>query len=174
MTRKAPGRYPDKGGQGVGKSGAEVRDRGPGRQRVLPGREYVNVGRGRPPDCEIRVYWIASLLMTETIMETVIDIDEARFEQEVIETSDSVLVVFRAAWCTPCRTLMPILEEVAERWSSRLRAYRVDVEEQPALAARLGARGFPTLFLFVEGSLEATRVGALSREQLEQMLEEHL
>lgn len=107
-------------------------------------------------------------------METVIDIDEARFEKEVVEGSDTTLVVFGAAWCNPCRTLMPVLEEVAERWSSRLRFYRVDVDEQPTLAARLGARGFPTLFLFFEGALEATRVGALSREQLEQMLEEHL
>ena len=102
------------------------------------------------------------------------DLDENRFEQEVANRHEPALVVLKADWCRPCHTLMPTLEEVARHYADQVKVYRVDINESPALAGRLGARGVPTMCLFVDGTLEATRVGALSRAQLHQLLDEHL
>ncbi|GHC28833.1 thioredoxin [Kushneria pakistanensis] len=107
-------------------------------------------------------------------MSTIIDLDENRFEQDIADRHEPALVVVTAEWCRPCRTLMPVLEEAAGHYADRVKVYRVDINASPALAVRLGARGVPTLCLFIDGSLETTRVGALSRAQLRQLLDEHL
>ncbi|REC94094.1 thioredoxin family protein [Kushneria indalinina] len=107
-------------------------------------------------------------------MSTIIDLDENRFEQDVADKHEPALVVLTADWCRPCRALMPVLEDVAGDYAERVKVYRVDINASPGLATRLGARGVPTLCLFIDGTLETTRVGALSRVQLEQLLDEHL
>lgn len=78
----------------------------------------------------------------------------------------AALVVFTAQWCPPCRVLMPRLEQLSSRSESRLRCYLVDIDRDPEAARKYGARGVPTLALFIDGDLEATRVGALDEEQL--------
>lgn len=107
-------------------------------------------------------------------MSSIVELDDQRFDQDVADRHEPALVVLTADWCRPCRTLMPVLESVAGDYVDRVRIYRVDVNASPALAVRLGARGVPTLCLFIDGTLETTRVGALSHDQLQQLLDEHL
>ncbi len=82
----------------------------------------------------------------------------------------AMLVMFTAQWCPPCQALQPRLERVAQRQGSRVRCYLCDVDKHPEVAAKHGVRGMPTLALFIDGDLEATRVGALDEEQLEAFL----
>ncbi|MBZ9558115.1 MULTISPECIES: thioredoxin family protein [Modicisalibacter] len=96
-------------------------------------------------------------------------ISGARLEAD-LESHETLLVAFVAEWCEPCQTLVPRLERLAARHEGRFRCYLVDVDREPDLAQKYGVRGMPTLELFEDGDLEATRVGALDDDQLEQFV----
>jgi thioredoxin 1 len=96
------------------------------------------------------------------------------FDNEVLAAPVPVLVDFTAAWCSPCRALKPILEQVALELRGRLRIVAVDGDESPELATRCGVRGFPTLVLFSAGKEVARRVGLCSKQQLLGVLQPHL
>ncbi|SHE63947.1 thioredoxin [Modicisalibacter ilicicola DSM 19980] len=90
--------------------------------------------------------------------------------EEVLALPGAVLVVFTAAWCVPCQTLMSRLERVLERPGMQCRGYLVDTDRYPEAALKYNVRGMPTLLLFVDGDLEASRVGAIDEVQLETFL----
>lgn len=101
-------------------------------------------------------------------------VGELDFDAEVLAARVPVLVDFTAAWCSPCRALKPILEQVALEGRGRCRVVAVDGDESPAIATRCGVRGFPTLILFSGGKEVARRVGLCSKQQLLAMLQPYL
>jgi thioredoxin 1 len=96
------------------------------------------------------------------------------FDDDVLKSDRPVLVDYWAEWCGPCKMIAPILEELATEYGDRVKICKVDVDENQDTAARFGIRGIPTLMLFKNGDVEATKVGALSKSQLAAFLDSHI
>jgi thioredoxin 1 len=88
------------------------------------------------------------------------------FEQEVLSSEQPVLVDYWAEWCGPCKMIAPVLEEVAEEYGEKLQVVKLNIDENPNTPPKYGIRGIPTLMLFKNGNVEATKVGAVSKSQL--------
>jgi thioredoxin 1 len=93
-------------------------------------------------------------------------VTDANFEQEVLKSQGAVLVDFWAEWCGPCKIIAPILEEIAGEYGGKLKIAKLNIDENPATPPKYGIRGIPTLMLFKNGNVEATKVGAVSKSQL--------
>jgi len=93
-------------------------------------------------------------------------ISDDSFEQEVLQAGVPVLVDYWADWCGPCKMISPILDEVAKEYSGKLKACKLNIDENQATPPKFGIRGIPTLMIFKNGNVEATKVGALSKSQL--------
>lgn len=99
-----------------------------------------------------------------------IEITENNFKTEVAESTVPVLVDFWASWCGPCRMLSPVIEEIAAEREGSLKVGKVNVDEQPALAARFSVNAIPAVMLFKNGTLAGSSVGCVPKEQLEALL----
>ena len=99
---------------------------------------------------------------------------DAAFEQDVLKSSTPVLIDYWAEWCGPCRMVAPILDEIAGEYQGRLQIMKVNVDENRNVPARYGIRGIPTLMLFKNGEVAATKVGALSKSQLTSFLDANI
>jgi thioredoxin 1 len=96
------------------------------------------------------------------------------FEEEVLKASEPVLVDYWAEWCGPCKMIAPILDEVAQGYGGQLKVVKLNIDENPETPPKFGIRGIPTLMLFKNGSVEATKVGALSKSQLTAFIDSNL
>jgi thioredoxin 1 len=92
----------------------------------------------------------------------------------VLQAPLPVLVDYWAEWCGPCRMIGPILEEISKEYAGRLTVAKVNVDENQQTPAKYGIRGIPTLMLFKNGNIEATKVGALSKSQLTAFIDSHI
>ena len=101
-------------------------------------------------------------------------VSDASFEADVLKASQPVLVDYWAEWCGPCKMIAPILDELAETYKGRLQIAKLNVDENRDTPAKYGIRGIPTLMLFRDGSVAATKVGALSKAQLAAFLDANL
>ncbi len=99
------------------------------------------------------------------------NVSDGTFDQDVLNSDQPVLVDYWAAWCGPCKMIAPILEEVASEYAGKLTVAKVNVDENQETAAKFGIRGIPTLMLFKNGQVSATKVGALSKSQLTAFLD---
>ena len=97
-------------------------------------------------------------------------ITEQNFEQEVLKADKPVLVDFWASWCGPCRMLAPTIELLAEEMEGVAKVGKVNVDEQPGLAARFGISSIPTLIVFEDGKVKNTSVGVIPKSMIEDML----
>ena len=96
------------------------------------------------------------------------------FGAQVLQSELPVLVDYWAEWCAPCKAMAPVLDEIAEEYRGRLQVVKVNVEQEPQIARQYGVRSQPTLMLFKHGSVEAQKIGALSRSQLKAFIEVNL
>jgi len=101
-------------------------------------------------------------------------ITDASFDADVLQAAQPVLVDYWAEWCGPCKMIAPILDEVAKDYSGRLAIAKMNVDQNREVPAKFGIRGIPTLMIFKDGQLAATKVGALSKAQLTAFIDSHL
>ncbi|AGM41738.1 thioredoxin [Spiribacter salinus M19-40] len=106
--------------------------------------------------------------------DNIVHVSDADFDSEVLNADQPVLVDYWAEWCGPCKMIAPILEEVAGSYEGQLKIAKLNIDENPETPPKFGIRGIPTLMLFKNGSVEATKVGALSKAQLSAFLDSNL
>lgn len=107
-------------------------------------------------------------------MTDILDITDANFDSEVLNSKLPVLVDFWAPWCGPCKMLGPILHEVAPAYAGKLKVVKMNVDDSHETPAKYGVRGIPTLLIIKNGEVVGTKVGALSKTLLQGFIDNHL
>lgn len=104
--------------------------------------------------------------------EQIVHVSEATFDAEVLNSDIPVLVDFWAEWCGPCKMIAPVLDQLATEYEGKIKVVKVDVDANPEIPQKYNIRGIPTLIVFKDGNAEATKVGALSKAQLTEFVQE--
>jgi len=108
------------------------------------------------------------------VSEHILQISDAEFDEKVLKSATPVLVDFWAEWCGPCKMIAPILEEIGAEYQGRMTVAKVNIDNNPGTPQRYGVRGIPTLILFKDGEVLATKVGALAKSQLAAFIDANL
>ena len=101
-------------------------------------------------------------------------VTDANFEAEVLQSPTPVLVDYWAEWCGPCKMIAPVLDELAKEYTGKLKVAKRNIDENQATPPKYGIRGIPTLMLFKNGNVEATKVGAVSKSQLAAFIDSNI
>lgn len=132
----------------------------------LPARMAILIMRQTP--CGLRATTTAEQAwrLLNMSSDAIVHVTDASFADEVLNAKTPVLVDFWAAWCGPCKMIAPILDDLAGQYEGKLKIAKVDVDANKETPGKFNIRGIPTLIIFKDGNVEATKVGALSRTQL--------
>ena len=101
-------------------------------------------------------------------------VTDSSFEADVLNSTTPVVVDFLAEWCGPCKMIGPSLEEISESMGEKVKIVKINIDENPGTPGKFGVRGIPTLMLFKDGALTATKVGAAPKGALQQWVEDHI
>ncbi|MDR0564135.1 MAG: thioredoxin [Azoarcus sp.] len=101
-------------------------------------------------------------------------VTDGNFEAEVLKSPLPVLVDYWATWCAPCQALSPIVDEISKAYEGKLKVASMDIDQNQQIPASYGIRNIPTLMLFKDGDLVATKVGLLSKSQLTSFIDSHI
>lgn len=104
----------------------------------------------------------------------IVHVTDDTFEAEILKADGPVLVDYWADWCGPCKMIAPILDEISDEYGDRLKVAKLNIDENPGTPPKYGIRGIPTLMLFKNGNVEATKVGAVSKSQLTAFIDSNL
>jgi thioredoxin 1 len=102
------------------------------------------------------------------------NVSDDSFDSEVLKADSPVLVDYWAEWCGPCKMIAPVLEEIAREYAGKIKVAKLNIDENTQTPRKYGIRGIPTLMLFKNGQVEATKVGAVSKSQLSAFLDGNL
>jgi thioredoxin 1 len=108
------------------------------------------------------------------VSDRIVYVTDASFESDVLKSSEPVLVDYWAEWCGPCKMIAPILDEIADEYAGKIKIAKLNIDENPQTPPKYGIRGIPTLMLFKNGGVEATKVGAVSKSQLTAFIDSNL
>lgn len=103
-----------------------------------------------------------------------IEVTDQDFQEKVIDSDKPVIVDFWAVWCGPCRMLSPVLEEIGKEYSDKVTVAKVNVDDNPGIAAKYGITSIPTVYVFKDGEKVATSIGAKPKHVLEEEFSEYL
>jgi thioredoxin 1 len=106
--------------------------------------------------------------------EHILQVSDDSFDTDVLKSDTPVLVDFWAEWCGPCKMIAPILDDIAKEYSGKVSVAKVNIDHNPNTPPKFGIRGIPTLLLFKQGQVAATKVGALSKTQLKEFLDSNI
>ena len=106
--------------------------------------------------------------------EHISNITDASFESDVLQAAGAVLVDYWAEWCGPCKMIAPVLEDIAQEYAGKVKICKLNIDDNKETPPKYAVRGIPTLMLFKNGNVEATKVGALSKSQLAAFLDSHI
>jgi thioredoxin 1 len=106
--------------------------------------------------------------------EQIVHVTDDSFESEVLKSNQPVLIDYWAEWCGPCKMIAPVLDDIASEYGGKLKVVKLNIDENPNTPPRYGIRGIPTLMLFKDGEVEATKVGAVSKSQLVAFIDSNL
>ncbi len=106
--------------------------------------------------------------------EHIIHVTDATFKAEVLDSAVPTIVDFWAEWCGPCKMIAPILDDIAKEYAGKLKVTKINIDDNPKTPGEFGIRGIPTLLLFKGGSVEAQKVGALSKSQLTAFIDSNI
>jgi thioredoxin 1 len=109
-----------------------------------------------------------------SVSDNIVYLTDESFQNEVIDSTEPVLVDYWAEWCGPCKMIAPILTEIAVEYQGKVKIAKLNIDENPQTPPKYGIRGIPTLMLFKNGNVEATKVGALSKSQLTAFIDTNL
>ncbi|MFI3221807.1 MAG: thioredoxin TrxA [Methylococcaceae bacterium] len=106
--------------------------------------------------------------------DSVLHVSDSEFNETVIKASGPVLVDYWAEWCGPCKMIAPVLDAIAEEYAGKLTVVKINIDDNPQTPQHYGVRGIPTLMLFKDGEVEATKVGALTKVELAKFLDSNI
>ena len=105
---------------------------------------------------------------------SIVEVTDATFEEEVLKAENPVLVDYWAEWCGPCKMIAPVLDAISSEYEGKLKVCKLNIDNNTETPPKFNIRGIPTLMLFKNGNVEATKVGALSKSQLTAFIDSNI
>jgi thioredoxin 1 len=136
------------------------------RRRLLHAQSIVTINGYR--------YCKPPRILEEAMSDLILHVTDDSFEQDVLKADVPVLVDYWAEWCGPCKMIAPILDEVAKEYAGRLKVAKLNIDQNELTPPKFGIRGIPTLMIFKDGQVAATKVGALAKSQLAAFIDSHI